>query len=97
MATSGDLEVQIIEARLIRDTEVFGKMDPYVLIETRMQRFRTQTMQDAGKEPTWPDEMCKIDVKYIGDDMHLAVMDENVGSDDIVGSATIKLSAMCVN
>ena len=85
MATQGDLEIQIIEARLIRDTEIFGKMDPYVLIETRMQRFRTKTMTDAGKEPVWPDEMAKIDVKYIGDDMHLAVMDEEVGADDTVG------------
>ena len=85
MATQGDLEIKIIEARLIRDTEIFGKMDPYVLIETRMQRFRTKTMTDAGKEPVWPDEMAKIDVKYIGDDMHLAVMDEEVGADDTVG------------
>ena len=52
-------------------------------------------MTDAGKEPVWPDEMAKIDVKYIGDDMHLAVMDEEVGTDDTVGSATIKLSALC--
>ena len=42
-------------------------------------------MTDAGKEPVWPDEMAKIDVKYIGDDMHLAVMDEEVGADDTVG------------
>ena len=41
MATSGDLKVQIIGARLERDTATFGKMDPYILIETRMQRFRT--------------------------------------------------------
>ena len=53
-------------------------------------------MEDAGKEPTWPDEHIKIDVKYIGDDMYLDVMDENVGSDDTIGSATIKLSALCV-
>ena len=54
-------------------------------------------MTDAGKEPVWPDEMAKIDVKYIGDDLHLAIMDEEVGADDIVGSATIKLSAFCTN
>ena len=41
MSTSGNLTVQIVEARLDRDTEMFGKMDPYVLIETRMQRYRT--------------------------------------------------------
>ena len=69
MATSGDLKISIIEARLERDAATFGKMDPYVLMETRMQRFRTQTMTDAGKEPVWPDEHAKIDVKYVGDDL----------------------------
>ena len=35
MATSGNLRLEIIEARLTRDTEFLGKMDPYVVIETR--------------------------------------------------------------
>ena len=54
-------------------------------------------MEDAGKEPAWPNEHFKIDVKYIGDDMELAIMDENIGSDDTIGAATIKLSALCAN
>ena len=53
-------------------------------------------MNGGGKNPSWPDEEFCIDVKYIGDDCRLAVMDENnVGSNDVVGEATIKLSAMC--
>ena len=51
MATSGELKIQIIEARLENDTAWVGQMDPYILVETRMQRFRTQTMNKAGKEP----------------------------------------------
>ena len=38
-----------------------------------------------------------MDVKYIGDDMHLMVMDENVTDSDTVGEATIKLSSLCVD
>lgn len=53
-------------------------------------------MNGGGKNPSWPDEEFCIDVKYVGDDCRLAVMDENnVGSNDVVGEATIKLSAMC--
>ena len=37
MATSGALRLEIIEARLTRDTEFFSKMDPYVIIKTRME------------------------------------------------------------
>jgi len=35
MATSGKLRVHIVQAKLTRDTEAFGKMDPYVIINTR--------------------------------------------------------------
>ena len=83
-------------------------MDPYVVVETRQQRFRTNTKQGAGKTPVWNQVSQKkvlitdyqffdIDVKYIGDDMTLTVFDEDVGADDKVGGNTIKLSSLCVN
>lgn len=43
MSTSGKLKVYIVQAKLTRDTETFGKMDPYVIISTRQQRVRTKT------------------------------------------------------
>ena len=52
-ATTGRLRLEIIEARLTRDTEAFGKMDPYVKIQMREQVFKTKTMQEAGKTPKW--------------------------------------------
>ena len=35
MATTGKLILNIIEAKLTRDTEAIGKMDPYVVINMR--------------------------------------------------------------
>lgn len=93
--TSGKLTIHILEAKLTRDTETFGKMDPYVVINTRQQRIRTKTMQNAGKNPKWSNEFFVIDVKYIGDDMHLEVFDEDVVDSDLIGEATIKLSSFC--
>ena len=69
MATSGRLTIHILEARLTRDTEAVGKMDPYVVINTRMQRIRTKTCQEAGKNPVWTNEKIDVEVKYIGDDL----------------------------
>jgi Ca2+-dependent lipid-binding protein len=94
--TSGILTIHILEAKLTRDTETFGKMDPYVVINTRQQRIRTKTMQNAGKNPKWSNEFFKIDVKYIGDDMHLEVFDEDVCDSDLVGETTIKLTSFCM-
>ena len=85
----------MIEARLTRDTETFGKMDPYVKISTRQSMFKTKVKNGAGKTPVW-NETFNIDVKYVGDDMMIEVFDEDVGSDDKIGEATFKLSALCV-
>ena len=92
MTCAGKLKICILEARLTHDTEPMGKMDPYVIVETRMQRFRTKMQEDAGKTPAWADEVIEIDVKYIGDDIHFAVMDDDPGNDDLVGDCTVKLS-----
>jgi len=97
MATSGKLKIHVKEARLTRDTETFGKMDPYVVINTRMQRFRTRTAQDQGKTPKWNNETFEVDVKYIGDDMKLEVFDEDPCDSDYVGGCTIKLSSLAIN
>ena len=94
MATSGRLRLEVIEARLTRDTEMFSKMDPYCIIEVREQKFRTRTMDGAGKTPKW-NQAFDIDVRYIGDDMTIKVMDEDVTSSDTIGTATIKCSALC--
>ena len=96
MATSGSLALTVIEARLTRDTETFGKMDPYVKISTRQQNFKTAVKNGAGKTPVW-NQTFNVDVKYVGDDLTMQVYDEDVGSDDLVGEATVKLSAFCIN
>ena len=95
MATAGALALTVIEARLTRDTETFGKMDPYCKISTRQQNFKTAVKNGAGKTPVW-NQTFNIDVKYIGDDMTIQCFDEDPGSDDKIGEATVKLSAFCV-
>ena len=84
-ATSGTLKLHVIEAKLTRDTEFLGKMDPFAKIETRHQVVRTRTINSAGKTPKWEQEF-DIDVKYIGDDMTVTVYDEDVTTNDLVGS-----------
>ena len=94
--SSGTLALTVIEARLTRDTETFGKMDPYVKISSRQQQFKTNVKNGAGKTPVW-NQTFNIEVKYIGDDLNLEVFDEDVGSDDKIGEASFKLSALCAN
>ena len=96
MATTGKLQVTVIEARLDRDVETFGKMDPYCVLRYRQQTLKTKEHTDGGKTPKW-NQMLELDVKYVGDDLKIEVYDaELMGSDELVGSADVKLSSMCM-
>ena len=84
-ATSGALKLTVVEAKLTRDTEFFGKMDPFCIIEYRQDRWKTAVKQNAGKVPKW-DQTYDIDVKYVGDDMWIKVFDEDITDNDPVGA-----------
>ena len=96
MSTTGNLRLEVIEAKLTRDTEFFSKMDPYVTIETRQQKFTTKTIKNGGKTPVW-NAIFDIDVKYVGDEMSLTVYDKDLTKSDMVGTTSVKLSSLCVN
>jgi hypothetical protein len=50
---SGNLVIKPIRATLTRDTELVGKMDPYVVFKFGDKKFKTSTKQEAGKTPNW--------------------------------------------
>jgi Ca2+-dependent lipid-binding protein len=81
-----------VEAKLTRDTEFFGKMDPFAVIDYRNERFKTVVKQDAGKVPVW-NQTFKFDIKYIGDDMVFKVFDEDVTENEAIGAFQTKVSA----
>ena len=93
---TGTLVLEIIEAKLTRNTELFGKMDPYVVVKvpTRDFQFKTKVHDAGGKKPKW-NESVEIPVKYVGDDMDITVYDLDVLSSDHVGSVSLKFSTFC--
>lgn len=53
MQASGNLFITIVEGKLSRDTETFGKMDPYCLVEYNGNKYKTITHKSGGKLPHW--------------------------------------------
>jgi Ca2+-dependent lipid-binding protein len=49
----GTLLLKVMKGKLYRDTEMFGKMDPFVSIEFNKNTYRTTTLNEAGKTPIW--------------------------------------------
>jgi len=90
MATAGKLELTVVEARVEHDQNMFSSMKPVVEIEHRMERHRTKA--GSGKEPKF-NETFTFDVKYIGDDFDMRLMNDG----DLMADATIKVSGLCVN
>ena len=53
MATVGHLRIHLLEAHLDHNTEVFGKMDPYVKMSCRETNWHSGVAKDGGKHPKW--------------------------------------------
>ena len=49
----GKLLVKAIEAKLLIDTELFGKMDPFIEVEYLGSKLKTPVHHDGGKMPVW--------------------------------------------
>ena len=82
---SGALTLNIIEAALTRDTEMFGKMDPYVSIKYLKQKVKTPIKDEAGKKPCW-DFVIEFFIKDIEDIITLDVKDKDVTTSDAIGT-----------
>ena len=49
----GKLKITVLSANLTRNTDMFGKMDPYVLINHLATKFKTPVHRNGGKTPVW--------------------------------------------
>ena len=80
---SGTLHMTIEEAKLKRDTETFGTMDPYVKIKFNEETHKSETVEDGGKHPKWNYKL-KLEVNDLMDDIKFEVWDSNTFSDDVI-------------
>ncbi len=93
----GPLQIKIVGAALTRDTEMIGKMDPYLELSIGgVQVHKTKTLDEAGKNPQWNEE-CSFEVKDLNVEVQFKVSDEDFGSDDVVGEGKCTLADLCAN
>ena len=52
-STGGLLHINVVQGRLTRDVESFGKQDPYVKIVYLGTRYKTRVHENGGKTPVW--------------------------------------------
>ncbi|RCV14852.1 hypothetical protein SEVIR_3G013100v4 [Setaria viridis] len=87
----GKLEVLLVSAKGLEDTDFLNNMDPYVILTCRTQEQKSSAAN--GSEPEWNETF----IFTVSDDtpqLHLKIMDSDVTDDDFVGEATIPLEAL---
>ena len=87
--------IKVIGCRLNHDTELFGKMDPYCLLQTGDQKAMTSVKMDAGKVCQW-NETFTFYVKE-DDSVKFQVWDEDPCTDDLVGESFLNVSSSYVD
>ncbi|KAG5239857.1 C2 domain-containing family protein [Salix suchowensis] len=89
----GILEVQLVNAKGLRDTDFFGDMDPYVIVQYKSQERKSGVARGQGGHPVW-NERLTFKVEYPGQGseykLSLNIMDKDTfSSDDFIGGAKI--------
>ena len=92
----GILTIKPLKGKLVRDTEVFGKMSPYITISFKGQKYKTKVHDYGGKKPEWKDEFV-LEVTDVTEEMTLRVWDQDMTTSDAVGFTKIKMSSLMIN
>ena len=94
--TNGVLKVSVVDARLDRDVEMIGKMDPYVVLEHGKSKFKTKTHDDGGKTPEWG-ESFDIEINDHKSMLEIKVQDDQPMWDRGIGSTQVRVDQLCLN
>ncbi|KAM1294594.1 hypothetical protein ACFX13_014898 [Malus domestica] len=87
----GTLEVNLVNAKGLKNTEFFGNMDPYVIITCKKQQKKSKVATAQGSNPEW-NENFVFSVADGVTELHLMIMDKDTGTaDDFVGELSIPL------
>ena len=87
------LTIKVIEGKLFRNTETFGQMDPFLVIQHKGHKVKTRVIKDGGMHIVW-NESFDIALESEDDDLKFTCFDEDLIMDDCVGEATFKASEL---
>ncbi|KAL2902437.1 Elicitor-responsive protein 3 [Bienertia sinuspersici] len=90
----GTLEVVLINAKGLENTDFLNNMDPYVIVCYGSQKRKSSIASGQGSEPEW-NETFTFDVNFGGSSLTLKILDSDCGTeDDCVGEAIIPLESV---
>ena len=88
-SANGILKITCVGARLDRNVQTFGKMDPYVTIINGKEKVQTNTHDDGGSNPVW-NQTFELEIRDQTRLIEFAVRDEETFADRDVGTVKIR-------
>ena len=92
----GTLSINAKEGKLFKDTEFFGKMDPYCKFEANGRTYQTPVHQEGGKTPRW-NYFFDVSVKSMEEELRFSLYDKEKYNDDFIGEGYVKYKDLCIN
>ncbi|GAB4861814.1 c-5 sterol desaturase [Ancistrocladus abbreviatus] len=90
----GKLEVLLVSAKGLEDTDFLSDIDPYVILTCRSQEQKSSIASGAGSNPEW-NETFIFTIASSAPELNIKIMDKDTFSaDDFVGEANIPLDAV---
>uniref|UniRef100_A0ACD5V4K4 Uncharacterized protein n=1 Tax=Avena sativa TaxID=4498 RepID=A0ACD5V4K4_AVESA len=90
----GTLEVLLVGAKGLENTDYLCNMDPYAVLVCTSQEQKSSVASGKGSDPEW-NETFVFTVSENADNLIIKLLDNDAGTnDDIVGEATIPLDAV---
>ena len=84
------MEVTIVEANFLKDSDVFGKMDPYVKFAYGRGAMQTRVAENAGKHAVFNEKFTLSNIHQqveAGHALELQAMEKDVATSDLLGAA----------
>nr|DAD47461.1 TPA_asm: hypothetical protein HUJ06_017398 [Nelumbo nucifera] len=96
MMPQGKLEVLLVSAKGLKNTDFLSKMDPYVILTCCTQQQKSSVASGQGTKPEW-NEIFVFTVSQGVTELHIKIMDrDRFTKDDFVGESTISLKPLFV-
>ncbi|KAK1408845.1 hypothetical protein QVD17_40939 [Tagetes erecta] len=91
----GVLEVLLVSAKGLQNTDMLFNMDPYVIITYRTQEKKSTVASGKGSNPEWNETFLFDVTSNDSTDLKIKIMDkDSMSTDDFVGHASIPLDAL---
>ncbi|KAK3038079.1 hypothetical protein RJ639_031633 [Escallonia herrerae] len=90
----GTLEVVLVSAKGLEDSDFFSGMDPYAILTCRTQEKKSSVASGHGSAPEW-NETFLFSISGGVSELKIKIMDtDTFTQDDFVGEATVPLEPL---